>query len=95
MGCFDEALVSFHTQLPAKQFRQQRFTQGGEGAGLESVGFYLGHQWCGELIESCGDIGRRDGEPEGVEALGGDSLTSAGASHVLDGVGTQSIRAGK
>lgn len=49
------------------------------------------HQRRGQFVEAAGDGGRRDGEPEVVEALGGDALASAGAGHVLDGVGAQGV----
>lgn len=41
------------------------------------------------------DVGRRDGEPEVMETLGRDALASAGAGHVLDGVGAQRVGAGE
>ena len=88
-------IACFQFQLPAQQLRQQRVAQGGEGSGFGGVGFYLRHQRGGEFVEAAGDVGRRDGEPEVVEALGRDALATAGAGHVLDGVGAQRVGAGE
>ncbi len=88
-------LISGNAQLPAQQLRQQRVEQSGEGAGFSGIGFDSRHQGRGELVEAACDVGRRYGEPEGVEALGRDALASAGAGHVLDGVGAQRIGAGE
>ena len=53
------------------------------GAGLVGIGFDFRHQWRSKFIEPLGNFGRRDCEIKSVEALGRDTLATAGAGHVL------------